>query len=198
MIHHPIEQKKKVAEILFEQFGVGKLFFGTAPILSSYSFGKTTATILESGYGLTQIACICNGYKIESSMDYVRFASQDVNRQLQQLLKERGIHINSSSREQILDEIKREICSVYKTRQNMKARRQEGGNGAFTLPDGREVELGEETRLAAEVLFTPQLGGFSARGLGDLLYSTVEELGVDLKRLMFKNVVLSGGNLCIP
>lgn len=48
--------------------------------------------------------------------------------------------------------------------------------------------------MAAEILFNPALAGIEYSGLHSLLNSSISKLDMDLKRILYKNILLSGGN----
>jgi len=79
---------------------------------------------------------------------------------------------------------------------------------AYELPDGQTLEVGNERFLVPEHLFNPRYSGlldcahdfdgFVFQGLQHMLLSSVESVDVDLRRDLYSNVVLSGGNTLFP
>jgi centractin len=56
------------------------------------------------------------------------------------------------------------------------------------------VELGSERFLASEILFNPALAGLEHSGLHEILNSSISKLDMDLKRVLYKHIMISGGN----
>ena len=48
--------------------------------------------------------------------------------------------------------------------------------------------------MAPEILFNPSLAGIEYSGLHHFLNSSIKKLDMDLKRNLYKSVILSGGN----
>ncbi len=64
----------------------------------------------------------------------------------------------------------------------------------FELPDGNHIEIGGERFLVPEVLFNPALAGLEYPGFPEFLESCLSKLNFDLKRVLYDNIILSGGN----
>lgn len=54
--------------------------------------------------------------------------------------------------------------------------------------------MGNERYMAAEILFNPALAGIEYSGLHQFLNSSISKLDMDLKRILYKSILLSGGN----
>lgn len=48
--------------------------------------------------------------------------------------------------------------------------------------------------MAPEILFNPALAGIEFSGLHHFLHSAINKVDMDLKRTLYENVLLSGGN----
>lgn len=48
--------------------------------------------------------------------------------------------------------------------------------------------------MAPEILFNPSIAGIEHSGLHHLLNSSISKLDMDLQRVLYKNILLSGGN----
>jgi centractin len=64
----------------------------------------------------------------------------------------------------------------------------------FELPDGSVIDIGPERFIAPEILFNPSLAGLEFPGLHDFINSSIKRLDVDLRRNLYQNIILSGGN----
>merc|ERR1711964_922413 len=62
----------------------------------------------------------------------------------------------------------------------------------YELPDGNVVTIGNERFRCPEVLFRPSLIGLEQEGIDVLTYQTVMKTDLDIRKDMYKNIVLSG------
>merc|ERR1711920_705239 len=68
----------------------------------------------------------------------------------------------------------------------------------YTLPDGNVVSLTSERFRVPEVLFDPMMAGRELPGIHESAYKAVRECDIDVRRDLFKNIILSGGNTMFP
>lgn len=66
------------------------------------------------------------------------------------------------------------------------------------LPDGRVLKIGRERFEAAEALFNPSLLDCEDKGLADMLFETIQRADIDMRKQLFKHIVLSGGTTMFP
>lgn len=199
-----INQKKMLTEMLFNDFEVPLVFFGTQSVLSLYAFGKTDGIIVESGDGITQISTVLNGYKIDNGSDRINFGGSDVTDFLKVLFKKAGTFINSSSEDAIFNEIKKSVCQVntnyiqkaYSLQKAIVPDAKTGKNEelSYTLPDGKTIQIGMERFLAAELMFNSSLGGFEFPGVAELLEGVISKIDIDLTKSLSNTIYLAGGN----
>lgn len=65
----------------------------------------------------------------------------------------------------------------------------------YTLPDGSNVEIGTNPRFRApEILFRPDLIGYEFEGVHDVLYYSIQKSDLDLRKVFYQNILLSGGS----
>jgi actin-like protein 6A len=62
---HNKESRLKLTEFMFEKYHVPAVFICKAPVLSSFSCGKSTAIILDSGNRFTTATPVHDGYAIQ-------------------------------------------------------------------------------------------------------------------------------------
>ena len=65
---------------------------------------------------------------------------------------------------------------------------------SFGLPDGSTLEIGPARFRAPEVLFRPDLIGEEYEGLHECLVFAIQKSDMDLRKVLFQNIVLSGGS----
>lgn len=64
---NPIQNRKKLAELMFEQFSVPSLHFQSTSVLSLYARGMTTGVVLDVGDGVSSASAIYEGYSIRNA-----------------------------------------------------------------------------------------------------------------------------------
>ena len=64
----------------------------------------------------------------------------------------------------------------------------------YELPDGQVITVGEERFRTTEVLFNPSLIGKANEGIQKMTYESIMKSDVDIRRDLYKNIVLAGGN----
>lgn len=185
---NPQENRKNIAKILFDNYKIEQLFFASQPILSLFSTSSTSGAVLESGDGVTQSCIIYEGYSIPGSNRRINLGGREVTEYLQYLLNRKGYDLKNSDGFQITKKIKEELCETFadegKSVENIN----------YTLPDDSIIEIGEERRLAPEILFNPLLREYEYPGLPEILSESINKTNVDLKLQLYGSILLSGGN----
>lgn len=65
----------------------------------------------------------------------------------------------------------------------------------YTLPDGSQVDIGAGTcTRAPEILFRPDLIGCEFEGIHQVLVTSIQKSDLDLRKVFYQNIVLSGGS----
>ena len=59
---HNKEFRRKVTEIMFETLLIPGFFMSKSPVLSSFSCGKSTCLIVDSGQNVTYVTSVLEGY----------------------------------------------------------------------------------------------------------------------------------------
>ena len=67
----------------------------------------------------------------------------------------------------------------------------------YTLPDGTNLEIGPSRFRAPELLFRPDLIGEECEGIHDVLKYSIHRADMDLRRVLYANIVLSGGSTLV-
>ena len=62
---HNKETRLKLTEFLFEKYQVPAIFIGKAPVLASFSCGRSTAIVIDSGYKQTFATPVHDGYALQ-------------------------------------------------------------------------------------------------------------------------------------
>lgn len=191
-------QKKRILKMGFDTLETESILFANQCSLALIAYGKTDGLVLESGEGLTQIATIYGGYKIESACSKYEFGGYDVSQYLKKLLTKHEVSLHPTSEWHILNEIKTTIGKVAQNEGDLEKYYQQDKNSRkvteYHLPDGEVLKLTDRELLCGEVLFQPQIGNYHHPSIPEMILKTTESLEPELQATMIKNIYLSGGN----
>ncbi|XP_038538304.1 actin-like protein 7B [Canis lupus familiaris] len=184
----PAGQREKYAELLFEALGVPALHVAPQPLLSIYSYGRTSGLVLESGHGVSHAVPISEGNVLPGLPGRADYAGGDLTRYLLRLLNESG-HAFTDDHLHIVEHIKKQCCSAAPA-----PGRELGLRVDYELPDGRRLAVGPERFQCAEMLFRPSVAGSSQPGLPALAAACLQRCrDAGLGAEMAANVLLCGG-----
>ncbi|XP_076061872.1 actin-related protein 1 [Oratosquilla oratoria] len=189
---NPRKNREKAAEIFFETFNVPALFVSMQAVLSLYATGRTTGVVLDSGDGVTHAVPIYEGFATPHSIMRVDIAGRDVTRYLKLLLRKEGLSLHTTAEFEIVKTMKERACYLATNPQREEVIDNE--KLAYTLPDGSSIEVGQARFRAPEVLFRPDLIGDESEGIHEVLLYAIHKSDMDLRKLLFQNIVISGGS----
>ncbi|KAM7537883.1 hypothetical protein Aperf_G00000076433 [Anoplocephala perfoliata] len=188
---NPKANREKMAEMLFETFGVPALYVSMQAVLSLYASGRTTGVVLDSGDGVTHSAPIYEGYALPHSIERTDLAGRDVTRYLRLLLRKEGTDLHTTAEFEIVRQIKERSCFVSLNPGKVEAVE---AQESYRLPDGSALQVGPARFKAPELLFRPDLIGEEYFGVHQVLAYSIQKSDMDLRRLLYENIVLSGGS----
>ncbi|XP_028037551.1 alpha-centractin [Bombyx mandarina] len=189
---NPRRNREKSAEVFFETFNVPALFLSMQAVLSLYATGRTTGAVLDSGDGVTHAVPIYEGFAMPHSIMRVDVAGRDVTKYLRLLLRKEGVNLRTSAELEIVKSIKERAC--YLSPNPLKEETLENERAQYVLPDGTQLEIGPARFRAPEVLFRPDLIGEECEGLHEVLMFSIHKSDMDLRKVLYQNIVLSGGS----
>lgn len=89
------DDRKKMAEIMFEHFKVKSLAVMNTAALSMYSTGKVSGLIVECGEGISYTVPVFEGYALPHAQIKMEVAGQDITKQLINSLTASGINVQN-------------------------------------------------------------------------------------------------------
>lgn len=209
---NPRINRDKMCQILFELFNVPCIYVSIQAVLSLYASGRTTGVVIDSGDGVSHIVPVYEGFALPTSIKRMEIAGRDITENLSfNLRRMTGISLQSSSELEIVRLIKEKCCYISKdptkdetlysssaynhylntNSQNIK---ESDLFASYKLPDGHTIQLGAERFRSTEILFNPQLVGDESPGLHELASLAIAKTDLDLRPVLYQNLVLSGGN----
>ncbi len=195
-ILNPHYHRRQIAGVLFDNFNVPALCFGSQPILSLFASGHKSGVVLESGEGITQSCAVYEGYSIPHSFIRQDFAGRHVTEYLQTLLKRSGYSFNTTAEFEIVKRIKETLCYTImaNTTNDEDRRRAETATTHYTLPDGTFITLKEEKVMAPEILFNPSIVGMEFLSFPEIITTCLSKVDIDIRSTLYQYLILSGGN----
>lgn len=190
----PRQSSEQLAELLFGAFGVPSLAFIPSGMCALYSTGRTTGVVLDSGEGVTQVIPVYDSYIIKHGASRFNSGGNDVTEHLRTILFERGLNFTSPQDRMTVKEIKERLCYVSLMYDTELWDKKEEKLRSFVLPDGQEVNLGKELFRAPEILFSPHIVMSELPSMQDLVATAVKRCGIDIRKELLSNIILSGGN----
>jgi len=199
---NPKKNRERMVEMLFEKFSCPAAYIVIQAVMSLYSSGRTTGTVVDSGDGVTHTVPVYEGYALPHAIQRLDLAGRDLSEYMTKVLLESGCSMSSSSEKDIVREMKESMCYVcdgdWKAEVQSAQERPTDYTKIFDLPDGQKVNLLTERFRVPEVMFDPMIAGRELPGLHKSVYQCIQACEIDLRRDLFSNIVLSGGNTMFP
>jgi len=204
------ENREYTAEIMFETFNVPGLYIAVQAVLAlaaswtskSVKERTLTGTVVDSGDGVTHVIPVAEGYVIGSSIKHIPLAGRDITAFVQQLMRERNEPIPPAESMEVAKRVKEMYSYVcpdvvkefakYDADPSKWIRQYQGNNSVTKKP--YTCDVGYERFLGPEIFFNPEI--FSSDFLTPLpkvVDDTIQTCPIDVRRGLYKNIVLSGG-----
>ncbi|ODQ67452.1 Actin/actin-like protein [Nadsonia fulvescens var. elongata DSM 6958] len=203
---NPPENRENTAEIMFESFNCAGLYIAVQAVLalaaswtSSKAVDKTlTGTVIDSGDGVTHIIPVAEGYVIGSAIKNIPIAGRDITYFIQNILRDRN-EPDSSLR--TAEMIKEQFCYVSPdiVKEFNRFDREPERFQKYLVDQGFgrrvSVDVGYERFLAPEIFFNPEIASSDfLTPLPEVVDTVVQACPIDVRRGLYKNIVLSGGS----
>jgi len=197
---NPKKNREKLVECMFETFGFDAVHCSIQAVLTLYAQGLLTGVVVDSGDGVTHIVPVYEGFALPDKIKRLDIAGRHLTEYLIKLLLLRGYTFNRTADFETVREIKEKVCYVGYDLELEKKLALETTTvmQQYTLPDGRVIKVGAERFEAPEALFQPGLLGIESRGLGELIFDSINTSDMDVRPDLYKHIVLSGGSTMYP
>lgn len=143
------KDKETTTETFFETFNSPALYLSNSAVLALYCTGRTTGVVVDSGADVTNTVPIFEGYALPHAIRTMDFAGRALTSYLLKEMTSKGVTFPKSNEFEIVREIKEREGYLGEPE----------AEKAYTLPDGKEVRLGQEVGQCADALFNPSLIG---------------------------------------
>ncbi|XP_034079023.1 actin-related protein 3-like isoform X3 [Gymnodraco acuticeps] len=172
---------------------------------TSRQVGERTLTgvVIDSGDGVTHAIPVAEGYVIGSCIKHIPIAGRDITFFIQQLLRDREAGIPPEQSLETAKAIKERYCyicpDIVKEFSKFdsdpgKWIKQYHGVNAVTKTDFN-VDVGYERFLGPEIFFHPEFANPDfMQPISDIVDEVIQSCPIDVRRPLYKNIVLSGGS----
>jgi len=109
---NPKANREKMVQIMFETFEVQNIYVAIQAVMSLYSAGRTTGLVVDSGDGVTHTVPVFEGFSLPHAVEKCMIAGRVLTNQMQKLLLEAGINMQSASEMEIVKDMKEKLCFV--------------------------------------------------------------------------------------
>lgn len=199
---NPNKNREQMGQMMFEEYNFQGVHVGLQAKLVLYSQGLYSGVVLDSGDGVTHMVPVYDGVTPDGLIAKLNVAGRHMTQHLIKLLQVRGYAFNKSADMATVQMLKEKFCYVgYDLKIEQKlALETTVLLSKHTLPDGTVVKMDRERYEAAEILFQPSLTGeCEDMGIDRMLYDLVQKrAAIDIRPVLWKHVVLSGGSTMYP
>ena len=186
---HNKEQRLKLTEFLFEKYEIGGLFFCNSSVLSSFSYGKCSCLVFDSGHTQSNIVPINDGMIIKNSLNYFNLNGKNIDELIINEIISKQINnfnnYNILQKIQILSDLKDIIFGFDNNNRNN-----------LTLPDNKNIIINDNYLSIIKnnikmKLFKDELN------LKSLILKSISSVLLDIKKDLISNIFICGGNSLI-
>jgi actin-related protein 2 len=197
---NPIANKRTICEILFEQLGVKAMNIEAQAKCSLFCEGIDSGVVLDSGDGVTHCIPISEGNILRFNIERLDLAGRHITQYLIRLLQRKGYSFNSSADFEFVRYLKEKYCFVSNDiEQDRKLERETTYYNSFhLLPDETRLHISDEKFEAPEILFNPYLIGLDVNGIPEMMFKSINNCPIDLRKNLYGSLILSGATTLFP
>ncbi|KAJ5078501.1 actin-7-related [Anaeramoeba ignava] len=205
ILSEPSLNRKKIREIcfeiMFETFSPQFFWMANSGFLALLFSEKKTGIVIEFGYSQMYIIPIFEGIVLDHAVVKSDFSGNDINDFMTQILNKKNYNMITSFEREIVRDIKEKLCFVSFDYENDKEISEKGGfnKKQYELPDGTDILIDFERFTCPELIFQPNLIGFSqSLSVTGLIEKSISKCDIEIQPILLKNIILSGGSTKFP
>ena len=190
-IIHNKDQRMNLTKYLFEKYEIGGLFFCNNSVLSSFSYGKSSCVVFDSGHSQSNIVPVHDGMIIKNGINFFNLNGKNIEDLIiNELIKKQYNEwegFNILQKIQIVSEIKDMIFTPEENKENKK----------YILPDKKEIEINEGFVKDMNIKIKNKLIGNEETNLKSIILKSISSVLLDIKKELINNIFICGGNSLI-
>jgi len=190
-----------MTQIMFETFSTPAMYVAIQAVLSLYASGRTTGIVLDVGDGVSHTVPIYEGHALPYAVQRFNVAGRHITEYLGKILDERGYSFTTPAEREIIRDIKEKLAYVawdFDQEMQFDSLPREDRRCQNNIPDGQQIDIGNERFRCPEVLFQPSLLGLESPAIHECIYNSIMRCDVDIQKDLSENIVLSGGTTMFP
>lgn len=192
---NPKANREEMVKRMFTNFNVPAVYVAPQPVLSLLASGRVTGVVVDSGYGVTQVVPIYEGYAVTHAISSIDLAGSDVTDHLNRALNKRGFQFTTPTEKAHVAQIKERECRIAL---DYTSEMQGDETRICQIDAERWATLDMECILCPEVLFQPGLAGKGFGGIHEIVHEAIQRCDADMRSELWNNIVLFGGTSMIP
>ena len=190
-IIHNKDQRMDLTKFLFEKYEIGGLFFLNNSVLSSFSYGKSSCVVFDSGHSQSNIVPVHDGMIIKNAINFFNLNGKNIEEIIiNDLIKKQCSEWESFDilqKIQILSEIKDMLFTPDENKENKR----------YVLPDKKIIEINDEFVNNMKLGIKNKLIGNDEHNLKSIIFKSISSVLLDIKKELINNIFICGGNSLI-
>lgn len=182
---NPKENRERLAQVMFETFGVQSLQVSMSGVCALYASGRTTGVVLDCGDGVSHTVPIYEGFAIPNAIQKIFLAGRDLTEYLTEILRDKGLKFSTPAEMEIVRDIKETMCFIVPDFDAAMKEAKGTHDKDYVLPDGRKIVIGNERFRCGEVLFSPGVVRPEMEGIHKYCFDSVMKCDNDVRRDLF-------------
>ena len=180
-----------LTKFLFEKYEIGGLFFLNNSVLSSFSYGKSSCVVFDSGHSQSNVVPVHDGMIIKNAINFFNLNGKNIEEIIiNDLIKKQcneweGFDILQKI--QILSEIKDMLFTPDENKENKR----------YVLPDKKIIEINDEFVSNMKLGIKNKLIGNDEHNLKSIIFKSISSVLLDIKKELINNIFICGGNSLI-
>ena len=190
-IIHNKDQRMDLTKFLFEKYEIGGLFFLNNSVLSSFSYGKSSCVVFDSGHSQSNVVPVHDGMIIKNAINFFNLNGKNIEEIIiNDLIKKQCNEwddFDILQKIQILSEIKDMLFTPDENKENKR----------YVLPDKKIIEINDEFVNNMKLGIKNKLIGNDEHNLKSIIFKSISSVLLDIKKELINNIFICGGNSLI-